>query len=61
MKAEQHSIERLHVLARQIGLDVPQACIPGTLSNLVLLENYVDLIMGLPLPDVCSPAPEYTP
>ncbi|MFT8564078.1 MAG: DUF4089 domain-containing protein [Acetobacter orientalis] len=61
MKAEEQSLERLHVLAQQIGLDVPQACVPGTLSNMILLEKYVALIMELPLPDVCTPAPEYTP
>lgn len=61
MKADKQSVERLHVLAQQIGLDVPPACVPGTLSNMALLEDYVALIMGLPLPDVCTPAPEYTP
>lgn len=61
MKAEEQNVERLHVLAQQIGLDVPRACVPGILSNMALLEKYVALIMELPLPDVCIPAPEYTP
>ena len=61
MKEQTQSAEKVHILAQQIGLTVPETCLPGMLSNMALLQGYVSLILSLPLSDVCAPAPEYTP
>lgn len=48
-------------MARQVGLSVPEACLPGVVANTELLRSYVALVDGLPLPDHCEPAFGYVP
>lgn len=47
--------------ARDIGLSVGGACLPGVVANRALLRRYADLVHGFALPDTCEPAFEYRP
>ncbi|MDG6094766.1 DUF4089 domain-containing protein [Acetobacter sp. AN02] len=51
----------LRLLARQVGLTLPDYALPGVAANTELLRHYMALIEGLPLPDDCEPASEYSP
>ncbi|HEY0270073.1 MAG TPA: hypothetical protein VGC10_03690 [Sphingomonas sp.] len=35
----------------EAGLDVPDECIRGTVANLIVLQNHVRTLRGLPLDD----------
>ncbi|MBO1325449.1 DUF4089 domain-containing protein [Acetobacter sp. TBRC 12305] len=47
--------------AAALGLVLPEACLPGIVSNTDLLGHYTALLEQVALPDLCEPAGEYTP
>lgn len=61
MHEQDKTLARLDALAESLGMVIPDACRPGVLANTQLLQNYIDLICGMPLPDTCPPAYEYQP
>ncbi|MBB2201760.1 DUF4089 domain-containing protein [Gluconacetobacter tumulisoli] len=51
----------VRALARDIGLTIPEPCLPGVMVNRDLLRQYADLVNGFALPDTCEPAFDYQP
>ncbi|MFT9025327.1 DUF4089 domain-containing protein [Acetobacter indonesiensis] len=61
MSENEMTVKDIMVIARQIGLSIPEQSVAGVLSNSQLLRGYCDLICSMDLPDDCLPAYEYRP
>jgi Protein of unknown function (DUF4089) len=47
--------------ARGIGLEIPESCAPGVVTNLKTLQQHIDRLMALDLSESVEPAPVFRP